>query len=72
MGTLAGHFSTVLAVAFSPDGKFVVSGSGDNLVQIWHVETGDEVISFVGVYHRRRADGGVLGCMRASFALDGY
>jgi WD40 repeat protein len=69
--TLAGHFFEVLSVAFSPDGKSVVSGAGDRLAQIWHAETGDEVSSFVGFYYRWRGVGGVMGCLRASFVSDG-
>ena len=29
------HDSSVYSVAFSPDGKYVVSGSGDNTARIW-------------------------------------
>ena len=45
MCTLAGHSDPVISVAFSRDGKRVVSGSDDNLVKIWNTETGDEVSS---------------------------
>ncbi|MEN8214961.1 MAG: hypothetical protein ABFS56_00990 [Pseudomonadota bacterium] len=34
------HSSSVEAVAFSPDGKFVLSGSGDGSTRLWHVQTG--------------------------------
>ncbi|KAJ1488482.1 quinon protein alcohol dehydrogenase-like superfamily [Baffinella frigidus] len=37
-----GHLDIVSVVAFSPDGKRVVSGSGDHLVKIWNAETGAE------------------------------
>ena len=43
MCTLAGHEDEVRSVAFSPDGKRVVSGSSDKLVKIWDAETGAEV-----------------------------
>jgi len=46
--TLTGHSAKVVLVAFSADGKRIVSGSGDNLVKIWNAETGAEVGSFVG------------------------
>jgi len=29
------HASTVFAVAFSPDGRYVVSGSGDRTARVW-------------------------------------
>ena len=46
--TLKGHRDWVNAVSFSPDGKFVVSGSDDTLVKIWNAETGAEVSSHGG------------------------
>jgi len=46
---VAGHSGPVFSVAFSPNGKRVVSGSKDNLVKIWDTETGTKVSSFVGL-----------------------
>jgi len=41
-----GHNSDeVNSVAFSPDGTRIVSGSEDNLVEIWDTATGAEVSS---------------------------
>ena len=40
---LRGHSVVVLSVAFSRDGKWIVSGSEDTLVKIWEAETGAEV-----------------------------
>ena len=45
MHTLTGHTSWVQSIVFSRDGTRVVSGSRDNLVKIWNVETGVEVSS---------------------------
>jgi len=47
--TLTGHSQRVYSVDFSPDGKWIVSGSEDKLVKIWDAEPGAEVRSFVGV-----------------------
>jgi WD40 repeat protein len=43
-----GHSDWVSSVAFSPDGKRIVSGSDDHTVKLWDVETGKEIRSFSG------------------------
>jgi WD40 repeat protein len=35
--------SAVLSIAYSPDGRRIVSGSSDNTVRIWDVESGEAV-----------------------------
>ena len=41
-----GHKDEVFAVAFSPDGKFLVSGSSDNKVKLWSVGNQSPVHNF--------------------------
>ena len=41
--TLTGHSGTVASVAYSPDGKHIVSGSADQTVKVWDSQTGKEV-----------------------------
>ena len=41
--TLTGHSEPVLSVAYSPDGKHIVSGSCDGTVKVWDSQTGKEV-----------------------------
>ncbi|THU94499.1 hypothetical protein K435DRAFT_860458 [Dendrothele bispora CBS 962.96] len=41
--TLQGHTQGVTSVAYSPDGRHIVSGSRDNTVRIWDSQTGQPV-----------------------------
>ena len=43
--TLRGHTLALASVDYSPDGKYVATGSYDRTVKIWSVETGAEVTS---------------------------
>jgi WD40 repeat protein/predicted Ser/Thr protein kinase len=60
--TLTGHTSYVASVAFSPDGRRIVSGSGDSTVKVWDAETGQETLTLTG--HSWRV-------MSVSFSPDG-
>lgn len=59
---LQGHETWVTAVALSPDGKVLASGSGDMLVKLWDPETGKSFATLSG--HRR-------GVSSAAFSPDG-
>jgi len=37
--TLRGHSGEVTSVAFSPDGKRIVSGSRDSTLKVWDAQT---------------------------------
>ena len=43
-----GHSQAVLAVAWSPDGKFIVTGGADQLVILWDAQTGAQLRHFQG------------------------
>jgi len=38
---LAGHSDTIVAIAFSPDGRLVMTGACDGTARLWNPETGD-------------------------------
>ena len=45
---LEGHTEPVFSVAFSPNGKLIVSGSGDKTLKLWDAVTGQEILSLKG------------------------
>ena len=48
IGVFKGHQGRVNAVAFSPNGDRVVSGSDDGTVKLWEVRTGQNKATFAG------------------------
>lgn len=46
--TLKGHESSVNAIAISPDGQTLVSGSNDQTVKLWNLKTGKHSFTFFG------------------------
>jgi WD40 repeat protein len=45
---LQGHSSEVWSVAFSPDGQTLASGSGDQTIRLWDVQTGEALATLTG------------------------
>jgi WD40 repeat protein len=41
-----GHNAVVRAVAFSPDGHSVLSGSNDGTMRLWRIQSRDELIAW--------------------------
>ncbi|MHB9295703.1 putative serine/threonine-protein kinase PkwA [Pillotina sp. SPG140] len=48
MRTLRGHQGSVRSVAYSPDERFIVSGSFDNTVKIWDAKSGRNLRTLTG------------------------
>lgn len=43
LNVLKGHEGSVYSVAISPDGSKIVSGSWDNTIRIWDINSGSEL-----------------------------
>ncbi len=60
--TLHGHDAAIKSIAFSPDGKCIVSACGDKTIKVWDAATGAELTTLRG------HEGGVRS---AAFSPDG-
>lgn len=43
-----GHSDSITSIAYSPDGKFIATGSMDNTIKIWNASTGREIRTLTG------------------------
>ncbi len=46
--TFSGHTEAVFSVAYSPSGRYILTGSVDKTARLWDAVTGEEVRQFVG------------------------
>jgi WD40 repeat protein len=53
--TLKGHSDSVKALAVTADGKRAISGSSDNTLKLWNLETGQELFTLKGHSNSLRA-----------------
>jgi WD40 repeat protein len=51
LSNFIGHTANVTAVAMTPDGRFVVSGSEDGILKVWEMKTGHEIASLMALGH---------------------
>ena len=72
MRTLEGHSGWMRSVAFSRDGKRVVSGATDKLVKIWNAETGAKVSSHACNWWSVELDWVSRGAKAAVFVVDTF
>ncbi|MEW6740098.1 MAG: caspase family protein [Nitrospirota bacterium] len=59
-----GHSDNVAAIVFSPDGKYLASGSPDKSVRIWEIDTGREIRTL-------KLDQPIVGHNSVKFSPDG-
>ena len=79
----AGHTDSVLALAFSPNGKLLVSGSSDETVRLWNADSGELIrtreehtgpvnaVAFSADGEKFRSGSNEDPAIRSWFSLDG-
>ncbi|KAJ3129726.1 hypothetical protein HK100_008462 [Physocladia obscura] len=68
---LAGHSQTINTLAFSPDNNFLASGSVDQTLRVWSVETGTCISVTDHHKHIKAAEFSQDGAMVESWSSDG-
>ena len=51
LSALIGHDDLVISVAWSPDGKEILTGSLDNRVKVWDAQTDQAIFTLIGHDH---------------------
>src|SRR5215471_20588053 len=60
--TYTGHFQAILSLAWSPNGRYIASGSNDTTVHVWDAVTGKRIL----IYHGHKT-----GVTAVSWSPDG-
>src|SRR5262245_644776 len=48
LATLRGHALALASVAYSPDGKYIATGSYDRTTKVWDAASGKELVTLTG------------------------
>ncbi len=68
--TLTGHFKPILSLSFSKDSKYLISGSSDQMIKIWNLQSKKEIKSLVNV-HKGMVEAVAYNPTSNSFATSG-
>jgi WD40 repeat protein/serine/threonine protein kinase len=74
---LDSHGRMVYSVAFSPDGKYIVSGGADFIIRVWEVDSGRLIMELTGhedvegINHNYQVGGAFPGVLAVAYSPDG-
>ena len=71
IAALFGHTAPICSIAYTGNDQFIVSGSDDTTVRLWHAETGSPILAFLGHKGSVRSIASTTdGCIIASCSDD--